>query len=269
MNPMISFNRSNSSIAFDNFFNPTHSVDDILDDTLVDMCPFEALLGPLPENPDQICDIFMNDKAGRNLIDEFLPSSPESIDQSVHSPPPSSEYTADSPFSTFDENQQDEFLYETSEENKFLVVQNNDHQMIAVQEASPEIILQQMAAQVNAEQILVKNGDQNIVYNFVCQTTDNGFIKTEQVDQITKKQQSAVSLALKTEKASPQQQKLRQNREASARYRKRKRENEIGLLKEIKQLEENKHTLEKEFVKIEAINKCLVAQLRQKFAHLL
>jgi len=98
MNPMISFNRSNSSIAFDNFFNPTHSVDDILDDTLVDMCPFEALLGPLPENPDQICDIFMNDKAGRNLIDEFLPSSPESIDQSVHSPPPSSEYTADSPF---------------------------------------------------------------------------------------------------------------------------------------------------------------------------
>jgi len=301
--------RSDSSRAFDNYFNPQANVNDI----------FEDLFAPAVGSPD----FEMSVKSETNFIDDFLssisespPNSPSSdvtfeptpmhyeqpmvIQQQQTSfapmtpmspPTPQTPMTPMSPptaapmspmpnaLESYIDVQpvhsisQDQPVSELKMENTNLTVPAN-------------LTISELLSITKADQIVVPNGDnEKIVYILdtppgtpqqMTFTEDSPMqnvpVKHELMglSPLPSPRANTKGRGKKVSSASPDKKvKLEQNRKASKRYREKKRSKEAELFEDIKILESRKHACEIEVAKIKSHNECLADQIKRKFAHLL
>lgn len=272
-------NRSNSSIAFDSFFNPNAPVTDIFEDF------FEPSLG----SPDAICDNIMSEKSGMDLIDDFLssisdssssPNSPSCVDHSIDSPPPV-EYCTDS----YDDGHGKMQIVDhgpkiESKFDKMEYISTVSNPQMAQPMIIDEATISQLVSQYDADQIVVTNGDDEKIIYIVDKADDRPrvehipFVKNEHlyeretespIELFTPDHPSDLKLPFRTTVKT----KKEQNRKASKRYRDKKRGKETALEDEMKTLLAEKHACEIEVAKIKSRNDCLADQIERKFAHLL
>jgi len=295
---MMSFNRSNSSIAMDNFFNEKNDINDI----------FQEIM---PDSPEDFCSSLMEEESSTNVFDELLNSlvddSPPKLshydstqkaddlselknmllDNSPVSPAsPGMPWSPVSSIDSFDQSQigSPHSKY-TLDSPLYGIPQPDFAPMIPEQTADvslPSPVVQP-TTEMKRDEILEKlqTGEIQIV------TTAGQIITFNKAEQVQQQQPVVINNALappvvKNEWSPIEQRqdeprkflakadrKKEQNRKASAKYRNRKKEDEKNTEKMIEEKRKAKEVLEKELIKIETKNNCLVEQLKEKFQNYL
>lgn len=301
---MMSFNRSNSSIAMDNFFNEKNDLNDI----------FQEIM---PDSPDDFCSSLMQEDTSTNVsFDELLKSleddSPRNLshydstqkandlselknmlfDNSPASPgvPWSPVSSVDS---SFDQSQIDSPHSNYSLESPLYGIPQPDFEPMMLDQTAhikssqlPCPAVQSPTERWTEEQIREKlrTGEIQLMDTHGQIITP---IITNKAEQMQQQQPAVIGSALATpvvkNEWSPTEarqdesrkflakadRKKEQNRKASAKYRNRKKEDEKNTEKLIEDKRKEKEVLEKELIKIETKNNCLVEQLRDKFQNYL
>jgi hypothetical protein len=303
---MMSFNRSNSSIAMDNFFNEKNDINDIFQEIMADspddFCSslmdqdtstnvaFDELLKSLEDDsPRNLSHYDSTQKANdlselKNMLCDNSPASPaspgvpwspvSSVDSSFDQSQidsPHSNYSLESPLYGIPQPDFEPMMLDQTVDNK------------SRQLSCPAVVL----TEEQIRETLRTGGQLATSDGQILQITP---IITNKAEQMQQQQPTVMGSApattvVKNEPTEARQyeprqdeprkilakadRKKEQNRKASAKYRNRKKEDEKNTEKLIENKRKEKEVLEKELIKIETKNNCLVEQLKDKFQNYL
>jgi len=273
-----SFSRSNSLSAFDAIFG---------NDSLISSNDMFADLFGAEQAPEQFCDQFMHDKELNDVIEDLKQSieGPVTTTPGPENFPEAGIQSAADFTGTLSPDTYPDSGFES--QGTPVAVENIQYQDVVVAQAQPQQVFfdssEPVVTEIASEKvvaILKQSGlqfDQIIIERRQDPARQNSPIQYEFQPPIefpvkaepefpaspptgTKRSRNDLDFT------SAKKIKKEQNKNASKRYRDKKREEEKKLEDDLKFLENEKNRLDKELVTVQTTNKCRAEEMRRKFA---